>query len=142
MQLKWLLFSLNIILFIYCTYQNLRVSLGRYSKYTWKEQFFDIDTFMSYGYKVGIILSVVLGIIHLLSIYQFLEYRLFTYSQVIKCTMLFIIYFGFTICLCDSEMFVEDNPYTNDNRYTYLREKIVIFMWLIEIIAYLVFNIL
>ena len=56
MQLKWLLFSLNIILFIYCTYQNLRVSLGKYSKYTWKEQFFDIDTFMSYGYKVGLYL--------------------------------------------------------------------------------------
>lgn len=142
MQLKWLLFSLNIILFIYCTYQNLRVSLGRYGKYTWKEQFFDIDTFMSYGYKVAIILSAVLDILSLLSIYQFFEYGLFTYSQLIKCIVLSLIFFVFVICLCDPEIFVEDNPYTNDNRYTYLREKIVIFMWLIEIIAYLVFNIL
>ena len=142
MSIKWIIFCVNLILFFYCTYQNFRVSLGRYAEYTWKEQFFDIDTFMSYGYKVGIILSVVLDIFWLLSVYQFFEYGLFTYSQVIKCTVLFLIYFGFTICLCDSEIFIEDNPYTNDNRYMYSREKIVIFMWLIEIIAYLVFNIL
>lgn len=97
---------------------------------------------MSYGYKVAIILSAVLDTLSLLSIYQFFEYGLFTYSQLIKCIVLSLIFFVFVICLCDPEIFVEDNPYANDNRYTYSREKIVIFMWLIEIIAYLVFNIL
>lgn len=68
MSIKWILFTANILLFIYCTYQNFRVSLGKYDEYTWKEELFDSSSFYAYPIYLRYIFSCLM--VFFLIIYQ------------------------------------------------------------------------
>lgn len=93
MPIKWILFTANILLFVYCTYKNFRVSLGKYDEYTWKEELFDSASFYAYPIYLGYIFSCLM--VFFLIIYQ-IKHPVFTFkSKKIFLILLFsiLIYF-------------------------------------------------
>lgn len=129
MQLKWLLFSLNIILFIYCTYQNLRVSLGKYGKYTIKEEFFDSSSVYAYPLSLGYIFSCIIAIF--LLVYQLKHYprSIFENNIFIKYCLLFL--FPLSIYFIQG-MYKDDKVF----QMKYELEILATLYWVIELISF------
>ena len=128
MQLKWLLFSLNIILFIYCTYQNLRVSLERYDKYTIKEEFFDSSSVYAYPLSLGYIFSCLITFFSM--IYLIKNVKFILDSEIESFKFLLLLFFPILIFFIQGMY----GKFSYENSKTYELEVIAIIFWVLELI--------
>ena len=130
MQLKWLLFSLNIILFIYCTYQNLRVSLGRYGKYTIKEEFFDSSSVYAYPLSLGYIFSYLITFFSM--IYLIKNVKFILDSEIESFKFLLLLFFPILISFIQGMYYKDDKVF----QMKYELELLATLYWIIESISF------
>lgn len=130
MQLKWLLFSLNIILFIYCTYQNLRVSLGRYGKYTIKEEFFDSSSVYAYPLSLGYIFSCLITFFSM--IYLIKNVKFILDSEIESFKFLLLLFFPILISFIQGMYYKDDKVF----QMKYELELLATLYWIIESISF------
>ena len=130
MQLKWLLFSLNIILFIYCTYQNLRVSLGKYGKYTIKEEFFDSSSVYAYPLSLGYIFSYLITFFSM--IYLIKNVKFILDSEIESFKFLLLLFFPILISFIQGMYYKDDKVF----QMKYELELLATLYWIIESISF------
>lgn len=130
MQLKWLLFSLNIILFIYCTYQNLRVSLGKYGKYTIKEEFFDSSSVYAYPLSLGYIFSCLITFFSM--IYLIKNVKFILDSEIESFKFLLLLFFPILISFIQGMYYKDDKVF----QMKYELELLATLYWIIESISF------
>lgn len=130
MQLKWLLFSLNIILFIYCTYQNLRVSLGKYGKYTIKEEFFDSSSVYAYPLSLGYIFSCLITFFSM--IYLIKNVKFILDSEIESFKFLLLLFFPILISFIQGMYYKDDKVF----QMKYELELLATLYWVIELISF------
>lgn len=130
MQLKWLLFSLNTILFIYCTYQNLRVSLGKYGKYTIKEEFFDSSSVYAYPLSLGYIFSCLITFFSM--IYLIKNVKFILDSEIESFKFLLLLFFPILISFIQGMYYKDDKVF----QMKYELELLATLYWIIESISF------
>lgn len=130
MQLKWLLFSLNIILFIYCTYQNLRVSLEKYGKYTIKEEFFDSSSVYAYPLSLGYIFSCLITFFSM--IYLIKNVKFILDSEIESFKFLLLLFFPILISFIQGMYYKDDKVF----QMKYELELLATLYWIIESISF------
>lgn len=130
MQLKWFLFGLNIILFIYCTYQNLRVSLGRYGKYTIKEEFFDSSSVYAYPLSLGYIFSCLITFFSM--IYLIKNVKFILDSEIESFKFLLLLFFPILISFIQGMYYKDDKVF----QMKYELELLATLYWIIESISF------
>lgn len=130
MELKWFLFGLNIILFIYCTYQNLRVSLEKYDKYTVKEEFFDSSSVYAYPLFLGYIFSYLITFFSM--IYLIKNVKFILDSTIESFKFLLLLFFPILISFIQGMYYKDDKVF----QMKYELELLATLYWIIESISF------